>query len=399
MSHTKPRTSKGSSSILLKSVGLLSFAALGCLTAAGCSRPLHEHGWGSPCKVQVQFYSPPGATVTFKSLFGRRCQEITTDETLEHRLELLPEEYAIFNFCPGKYRFQYTTAPGWPGVNVYGELDVHASLDGEVAKFLRGSFIPVKLPSRYYLDARSLHPVEGPSAAALNELEVDQLAQGDLLEKVYFIADLDTIAHDIDRIHARLELLRSAETVLNSSMEYLDARHEDYRRDSIYSSPTSDIDAATKEFWGADRKFNQLEAQRQRLESQRYALHEQGKQLTQERRIRRTLLDSMRILNRSGALVLATPEYQWPYHDTFHQVARSRTYQGFLVGPGINYHVEGFTLEPIGKVVAVMRVGGRHKHWDNLETAVAERGENEQEYDTLEYREETRTRAKGPAVD
>ena|GEM_PF-630595 len=390
MGKTMRDSSRDSSRVALRSIGWVSLLALG-LVAAGCSRHVTERGWGSPWKVQVQFYSPPGANVAVKSLFGRRWQPITTDESLDHRLELTPEEYAVFNFFPGKYHFKYTTARGFEGVNLYGELSVYSTCDSEVGKFMRGSFIPIRFPSRYYLDARPLHPAAGPSAASLNEIEVEQLAQGDLIEKVYFIGDLDTVYDDIDRINARLDKLRSAQTVLNSSMEYLDARHEDYRRDSIYASPTFNIDDAAKELWGTDRKFNRIEAERQRLENRRYAMREQVTKLIRERRIRRTLLDSMRIINRSGALVLATPEYQWPYHDAFTQVSRSRTYDGFTIGPGVNYHLGTFKLHPIGKVVAVMRVGGRHKHWGDTPEAVAERGESTDEYTTAEYREEVRT--------
>ncbi|MCK4658912.1 MAG: hypothetical protein KAV82_05260 [Phycisphaerae bacterium] len=399
MSETMQKPSGASLWVSLRLLGVVSIMALGLIAMAGCSQHAAESGWGNPGKVQVLFYSPPGAEIAVKSVFDQRYQQITTDETLEHRLELTPEEYAVFNFSPGKYQFCYSTAPGFPGVNVYGELEVHGSCNCEVRKFLRGALIPVKLPSRYYLNSRPLHPTTGPSAAGLNEIEVDQLAQGDLIEKVYFIADLDTVYDDIRRINIRLDKLRSAEVVLNSTMEYLDARHEDYRRDSIYADPTYSIDDATKEFWGTDRKFNKIEAKRQRLEHKRYAIHEQIEHLVRERRIRRTLLDSMRIINRSGALVLASPEYQWPYHDTFDQVAHSRTYNGFTVGPGCNYHLCSFKLHPLGRVVAVMRVGGRHKHWEGLPTAVADRDDTDYDITTVEYREETRSRDVGTVVE
>ena len=400
MVETMRRACRALSQVDGRWVGLVSCAAL-AWGIGGCTlHPVGEHGWGHAHKLQVLFYSPPGSTVTFKSKWGgRRVQDITTDETLDHRLQTSPEEYAVYQFYAGRYKFQYTTAPGFPGVTIYGELDVHANCDAEFHKFVRNTFIPIKLPSRYYLDARSLHPVEGPSAAGLNETEVDQLAQGDMIEKVYFIADLDSVSKDLDRIDKRLEKLRSAETVLNSSMDYWDARHEDYRRDSVYASPTTDIDDATKEFWGADRKFNEIEAKRQRLENQRYELHAQAEKLTQERRIRRTLLDSMRIINRSGAVVLATPEYQWPFHDTFDQVANDRHYKGFTVGPGNNYHLGDFELNPIGRVVAVMRVGGRHKHWSGLPTEMAANADSADDFDTLEVREQTRTHKSGPVVE
>ncbi|MCP4592704.1 MAG: hypothetical protein GY842_18370 [bacterium] len=378
-------------------------ASVACLVlamvASGCSRHATSRDWSNPCKLQVQFYSPPGANVTVKSCFDSQWKPITEDESLDHRLELCPEEYAMFNLCPGHYQFRYTTAPGFPGVSIYGELEVHRSWDSEVSKFVRNALVPLRLPSRYYLDARPLHPTVGPAGASLNEIAMEQIAQGDMFEQVYFVADLDTAYDDIERINSRLDKLRSAEAVLNSSMEYYDARHEEYRRDSLYASPTMSIDDATKEFWGSDRKFNHLEADRQRLENQRYEIHQQVTKLVEERRIRRLLLDSMRIVSRSGALVLATPESQWPYHDTFDQVSKSRTYDGVSVGPGCNYCVGSLKLHAIGRVVAVLRVGGRHKHWDYGEVAVVDSGGTPDEYTSVEYREEVRTSPPQPVVE
>ena len=399
MGNTKQRSSRGSSATGLRIVGCATLVAVSLIAVSGCCHHGSHDGWDSSHKIQVQFYSPPGAEVTVKRcLCKRHVETVTTFEGLDHRLEVIPEEYAIFNLCSGTYKFQYTTAKGFPGVYIYGELDVRNPCDSEVRKFVRQSFIPMQLPSRYYLHARPLHPVTGPSGAGLNEIAVEQIAQGDLIDKVYFVADLDTAYDDIRRINARLGQLRSAETVLNSSRDYLNARHADYRRDSIYADPTASIDDAAKEFWGKDRKFNKLEADRERLENKRYELRQQVDDLVRERRIRRTLLDSMRIINRSGALVLATPEFQWPYHDAEEQVSRSRKYDSVTVGPGSNYHLGAFKLNPLGKVVAVLRVGGRHMHWDNYHTAVAA-GPVEQEYTTIEHREEVRTSAPRMIVD
>ena len=73
--------------------------------------------------------------------------------------------------------------------------------------------------------------------------------------------------------------------------------------------------------------------------------------------------------------MLATPEFQWPYHDTIRQVSHSRTYDGFTVGPGWNYSLGKFKLDHIGQVVAVVRIGGRHMRWSDMWEAVADRGE------------------------
>lgn len=335
---------------------------VGLLALAGCSQHVVERGWSDSGKVQVQFYSPPGATVAVKN-GGTRSHPVGHYGDDNHRLELAPEEFSVFNLPPGRHAFKYITAEGFPGVSIYGELDIFTPCDAESAKFVRNSFVPIRLPSRYYSDAAGYHPAEGPSGAGLSETEVEHLAQGDLIHKVYFVADLEAVAEDLDRIEQRLDKLRSAEIVLNSSTEYYNTRHEEYRRDSLYGDPTTDSDDAGKEFWGSDREFNRIEAKRQRLENQRDKIRAQTDKLTQERRIRRTLLDSITIINRAGAMVLATPENQWPYHDAFEQVNEDREYDGFTIGPGRNYHLDVFELEPIGHVVAIMRVGGRHKQW------------------------------------
>lgn len=349
--------------------GLVAFplAVAAAALIAGCA---HKHaietGWSDHGKVQVQFYSPPGSTVAVKDCKTiRRHQVGRYPEDNYHRLELAPEEFSVFNLSSGRYPFKYTTAPGFPGVSIYGELDIRTHCDSETAKFVRNSFVPIRLPARYYADGASPFPTEGPSGAGLSELEVESLAHGDMIQKVYFVADLEAVAEDLDRIEKRMGKLRSAETVLNSSTEYYNVRHEDYRRDSLYGDPTTDIDAASREFWGSDREFSRIEGKRQRLENQRDEIRVQMDELTRERRIRRTLLDSIRIINRAGALVLATPENQWPYRDAMDQIDDDREYDGFTVGPGRAYHFDDLKLEPIGHVVAVLRVGGRHQQWDD----------------------------------
>ena len=346
------------------SAGCLAVAVVG-VSLTGCSQHAVEKGWSDADKVQVQFYSPQGTTVAVKDGAIRRHQVGRYPEANYHRLELAPEEYSVFNLSPGRYPFKYTTANGFPGVSIYGELDVFEPDDAETAKFVRGSFIPVRLPSRYYTEGASLYPTEGPSGAGLSELEVESLAHGDLIQKVYFVADLEAVSEDLGRIETRLGQLRSAEIVLNSASEYYNVRHEDYRRDSLYGDPTVDIDAASREFWGSDREYNKIEGKRQMLENQRDEIRAQMDSLTRERRIRQTLLDSIKIINRAGAMVLATPENQLPYRDTMEQIGEDREYDGFKVGPGGSYKVPELELEAIGHVVAVMRVGGRHKQWDN----------------------------------
>ena len=71
------------------------------------------------------------------------------------------------------------------------------------------------------------------------------------------------------------------------------------------------------------------------------------------------------------ALVLATPESQWPYHDTVEQITCAREYCGFIVGPDKAYKTGEVCLPPLGDILLVMRVGGRHMKWNEPVSEVA----------------------------
>jgi hypothetical protein len=346
-------------------LGMLCVAGALILGATGCSHHPLEKGWSNPLKVQVQFYEPPGATVALRD-WGIRRHQISTYDALDHRLEMAPEEFAVYNLCPGKYDFKYTTAEGFEGASIYGELQIHGTFSDRARKFVRHSFIPIALHSKYASGSdERFFPTMGASGVGLPDLETQHLKQGDVVEKVYFIADLQKAWETIRAIDLQLEKLRSAEIVLNSSLEYYDARYEDYRRESIYADPTYSPDDKLAEIFGFDREFNRIEGKRQKLLVQRYKLREQRDDLMQERRIRKTLLDSMDIIHRRGAMVLATPENQWPFHDTAEQVEDARHSAGAVIGPWCAYTVGGLELEPLGELIAEVRVGGRHKHWDD----------------------------------
>ncbi len=337
---------------------------VGLLVAAGCSQHPLETGWASPQKVQLQFYAPPGATVTVRDGLNTRSHEVAVYGS-DHRLENSPEEFAVFNLATGKtYPFKYSTAEGFPGVSIYGELDVHAPQTAEAAKFVREAFVPILLPSKYYdRDEEHYYPVRGPSGVGLTELEVEHLRQGDLVTKVYFVANLENAWASLRMIDRHIDRLRSAETVLNSQLEFVDARYQTYRAESIHADPVYDTLVRYRDSSGFNEHFIELEAKRQELQDKRTTIRDQIDDLQQEKRIRTRLLDTMSIVNRQGALVLATPETQWPYHDTKEQISFARQYPGFEVGPNCDFKTGDITIPRLGDVVVVMRVGGRHMHW------------------------------------
>lgn len=350
------------------------------LIASGCSQHAIETGWSDPSKVQVQFYAPPGATVAVQKAFSTPRHQVALYGS-DHRLEHAPEEFAVFNLSSNRrFDFKYTTAEGFPGVSIYGELEVHKTRSEEACHFVRQTFVPIVLPSRYYQnDPEQYFPVRGPSGAGLDEIEVEHLKQGDMITKVYFVADLQRAWETVREIDFHVDKLRSAETVLNTQLELVDSRFESYRRESLYADPTIDPMAAYQDSSGASSKFIKIEAKRQTLENQRYLLRQQIEDLQNEKRIRTRLLDSMKIVNRRGSMVLATPESQWKYHDTKYQVGDDRYYEGHRTGPYGEYRTGDIVLPALGDVLVVMRVGGRHKHWDDPRREMVEFSEEVEE--------------------
>lgn len=345
-------------------------AALSAAVLTGCSQHVLESGWSDQNRVQVQFYAPPGATVSIKDpCAGDRKHQVAVYGA-DHRFEHSPEEFAVFNLHPNQsYEFKYTAAQGFDGVSIYGELDIHRPKSKEARKFVAHSFVPIALHSRYH-DRGQEHyfPARGPSGLGMDALEVEHLRQGDLITKVYFVADLQAAAETIDDIDLHVEKLRSGETVLNTHLELLDSRFQSYRRDSLYSDPTYDALAQYKDSTGHNRRFIKLEAQRQKLENARYQIREQVEALLNERRIRTRLLDNMRIINRRGSLVLATPENQWEFRDAATQVSTGRRYCGVKTGPKGEFETGDIVIPALGELVCVMRVGGRHMQWDDPRT-------------------------------
>ena len=292
--------------------------------AIGCSQTPREHGYSNQGKTQIQFFSPPGANVTVRAC-SIRTHEIAEYGPFENRLEQTPEEFAVFNLCPGKYEFKYTSADGLPGVSIYGELEVMWANTAEAATFQRRAFVPVSLPSDAYKKAEitgnEIYPYRGEAfRTAIDENDIARLKQGDVVEKVFFVADMEAVAHRKNKTAEDLK-------VLERKLEYIEARF----RNSYYDFRI-DVSDSSANFWGTDKEFIHWEKERQE------ALQKQEKLEARLRRMN-ALLKGDTVLTRKGMLVLATEEVVASHKDV---VSAS---------------------EEVGEVLLVMRLGGRHMKW------------------------------------
>lgn len=331
------RSDKERSKRTLGLVCLVGLAMVSLIGLLGCaSTPGSEQGYSDQCRTQIQFYSPPGSTVTVMG-GPTRSHQIAQYGAYGHRLEHSPEEFSVFNLAPGRYEFKYTTADGLPGVSVYGELDVQYADTHEARVFQRRAFVPIALPSEYYRRVEAvgneIYPYRGEAfRTAIDEQDLQRLKQGDVIEKVIFVADLE-------RADKVLEKTERDIAVCEREMEYADARF----RLAYYDFRTDVMDPAAN-FFGTDKNFIRWERERKR-EQQRL-----GKLVALRKRTQ-ALIKGDRVLVRKGMLVLATQEVVEPHRDVVD------------------------ASDDLGEVMLVMRVGGRHMQWGDpaVEARVSEK--------------------------
>ncbi len=299
---------------------------LALLTPVGCSQYPGETGYADQCKTQLQFFSPPGAVVSVKGC-PPRSHQVATYGAFGNRLEQSPEEFAVFNLSPGRYEFKYASAEGLPGVSVYGELNIERAFSHAARVFQRRAFIPVALPSEYYkrveVTGNETFPYRGEVyRTAIDELDLHRLQQGDVVEKVFFVADLERAACTRD---ATLRDLK----VVERKMEYAEARFR-----NAYMDFRVDVHDPGANFWGTDKRFIDWERRRQELGLEYQALQDRLKRV-------QALLRGDHVLIRKGMLVLATEEVVASHRDVVK------------------------AAEELGEVLLVMRIGGRHMHWSD----------------------------------
>ena len=302
---------------------LTAFLSSGC---SQCDQSAIERGYADQSKTQIHFISPPGAKVTVAG-GPTRTHQVATYGPFNNRLEQEPEEHAVFNLAPGRYEFKYSAIEGLPGVKIYGELEVKHANSKAARIFQRRAFVPIALPSEYYrrveVTGDEILPYRSErSRTAIDAYDLERLRQGDVVEKAFFIADLERASKRLSEIEVRI-------AEIEREIEYADARFRcayfDFRLDACEGCDL---------FGGKGRDFIEWEKKRIRLQQ------ELDRLIAQQRRTR-ALLQADRVLTREGMLVVATDEIVKPHKD----IERAS--------------------DDLGEVLLVMRLGGRHMHWGN----------------------------------
>lgn len=297
--------------------------AAAMLTSVGCANGGRE-GFDDTMRTQLQFYSPPGAAVAVRA-DPPHSMQIAPETPFGDRLERWPEESSTFNLPPGCYQFKYTSADGLPGMSVYGELVVHFVFSKEARMFRRLAFVPIELPSEYYMRNAATGDDIFPYRAeryrtAISELDLERLKLGDVVEKVFFVADLEKVKETLKETEVDI-------AVTERKIERAEARFR-----NAYLDFHADVNDPWARFWGTDEKFIKREKELQKL-------YQELEELLALRDRADALLNADNVLVRNGMLVLATQEIIETHRDPVD------------------------AAQDLGEVLLVMRVGGRHMQW------------------------------------
>ena len=102
-----------------------------------------------------------------------------------------------------------TTAYNYDIEPATGELEIHYPNTHKARVFQRRSFVPIALPSEYYQKTEvvgdQIFPYRGEAyRTAIDEHDLQRLEQGDVIEKVFFVADLKKAAKRRDKLEQKI---------------------------------------------------------------------------------------------------------------------------------------------------------------------------------------------------
>ncbi len=294
--------------------------------------------------VQVQFYAPEGSTVVLRDVDDLSA-EVRSHGPLGNRFEHEAEDFAVYDLPAGRYSLAYMGGAGAKDATIYGELEVRSPSQSVAREFVARTFVPIRLASVDHQEAEHLFPSRDLSyTEGLERREFEHIQQGDFIEQVYFVADLERAKYDYDvAYYQAIQDVDRELAVLSDREEYIDVRYDAARRTALFRNPDVNVEdqIAQERFdlWGVEEPFIKIAEKRQALARERESLQIVRRDLEDERGRRNALLRSMKIVHRAGALTLATPDLKMPFRESVEQASQ------------------------LGEVLAVLRIGGRHQYW------------------------------------
>ncbi|MCP4249745.1 MAG: hypothetical protein GY778_22105 [bacterium] len=359
--------------------------------------------------VEVRWYTPPGhqtvhtgpshvrkATSNFTPVsmawLAASGAVSTWDHTHDRTLHGIDEgSFTRFTLIPGEYEFAYqmdeNEAP------IYGDIWIAGPRSRRARDFLHHTMLVI-------------NPRNGKDGlgtnlpSVLSEDDLRRAAAGDVVSKVVFVADLKAVQGRVVMIDQEIRRLQDEETRLAAQEEYWAVKLADRRRNALYYGNYGDdvpglhlslyqlaIGPEAYHWKRMSEADDELRTYQEKIASLRLPVE----RLREERAALRALLGSVKVLNRQGDLILATPSMTRRFNDPVADITElRRTLQGPRNGleapywfteiahtlhwPHIGSPVAIYPrlietnnrmdtyLEPIGEVLMVLHIGPRPLH-------------------------------------
>ncbi len=297
--------------------------------------------------------------------------------------------HTSFTLVPGEYEFEYLL----PHTRelLYGEFKVYGPGSMRARDFIHRTHLLIDPTSG---------PLGGGQPSVLTEDDLRRASAGDLVTKVVFVADLAAIDGRIAMVDQEIRRLEDEQGRLAAQEEIWTTKAAERRRNALYGGDYGDDTpglhlglyqlAVGPEVYHWKR-FSEADDELRTYREKRVSLDLPIERLREERNTLRAILGSVKVLHRSGDLVIATTDMGRRYHDTADEVTESRrTLQG--PEPGLDapywfsevahtlhwWHLASWLgiyprlietnnrmetdCTPIGELLVVMKIGSRQPY-------------------------------------
>jgi hypothetical protein len=313
----------------------------------------------------------------------------TWDGSHDRNLNGAPDgHFTRYSLIPGEYEFEFQMKDEVRPV--YGEIKVSGPSSMRARNFIHHTFVVVN-------PRNGRDGLGSGFSSVVTEDDLRRAEMGDVVEKVVFVADLQAVEGRIAAIDEEVRRLQDEEARLAGQIEYWGVKANNRRLNALYDAgygeDTPAIHLAGAQLLiGAEayhwKRYSEADDRMRTYEEKLATLRLPAERLREERVALRALLGNVRILHRSGDMMLATSDMTRRYHDPVDEISeKRRTLRGPEMGLDAPYwfsevaHVlhwphlfSGLAIyprlidtrnrmetncEPIGEVLMVIRIGPR----------------------------------------
>ncbi len=266
----------------------------------------------------------PGSVVRLAAAGALSKWDHTHDRQIYGKSGIREGHFTKYTLIPGEYEFDYQMAG--QERPLYGEIKLYGPGSMRARNFIHHTFVVVN-------PHNGVDGLGSGFASVLSEDDLRRAAAGDVVEKVVFVANLKAVDARIAMIDQEIRRLQDEETRLASQEEYWSTKRSERRRNALYGADYGDdtpglhlglyqLAIGPEAYhW---KRYAEADDRLRTYQEKNASLRLPMERLREERTALRALLGSVKVLHRSGDLILAMPEMIRRYHDPVDEITESR---------------------------------------------------------------------------